>query len=101
MMSRVLARRLSVWLIVFGLGLVVAACSSSAISGMRTPTPPSVSACSLLSAKEASAAFGAPVQPSQCRVVAGNQIMALYAGKPGVLIVSISWNKAAVHAFTV
>jgi hypothetical protein len=100
----VLTRRiLCLILSIFGSGAVLSACSSSATSTQQTNSPRS--ACSLLSAKEASTAFGEPVQPpNQCRVVPGEQSDGLYlpgGTKPGLLSVNVSWNRAAVHTFTV
>ena len=98
--ERVLMRRtLCLLFPIFGMGLVLSACSSS-----QQATSPR-SACSLLSAKEASAAFGGPVQPpNQCQVEPGDQSSGLYGSggtEPGILLVHVSWSKEAVTTFTV
>ena len=95
--QRVLIRRTPYLLLpVFGMGLVLSACSSSATSPR--------SACSLLSAKEASKALGGPVQPpNQCQVGPGDQSVGNYSGgKPGgTLLVHVSWGNEAVTTFAV
>src|SRR5665213_2447291 len=94
MIQSVLIRRtLYLLLPVFGIGLVLSACSSS-----RQATSPR-SACSLLSSKEASAALGGPVQPpNRCQVGPGDQSSGLYFGgtKPGTMVVNVSWGQEAV-----
>jgi len=80
----------------FGMGIALSACSSS-----QQATSPR-SACSLLSTKEASAAFGGPV--NQCQGAPGDQSGGLYLSKgtePGSLIVHVSWGEEAVTTFTV
>ena len=83
---------------VLGMGLVLSACSSS-----QQATSPR-SACSLLSAKEASAAFGGPV--SKCQPAPGgigDQSDGLYLSggtKPGTLVIYLSWDTVAVNSFT-
>lgn len=97
--GRVLMRRILCLLSpVFGIGVVLSACSSS-----QQSTSPR-SACSLLSAEQASAALGGVVQPpSECQVGPGNQSVGLYSGgKPGgSLMVNVSWGTEAVTTFTV
>jgi hypothetical protein len=96
---RVLMRRtLCLLFPVLGFGFFLSACSSS-----HQATSPR-SACSLLSANEASAALGGPVQPpNQCQVGPGDQSSGLYSGgKPGgPLLVHVSWGNEAVTTFTV
>jgi hypothetical protein len=97
-------RGMCLFVSILGLAVALSACSSSATVQQ---TSPARSACSLLSTQEASAALGTAVQPpSQCRISPGDQSQALYSGTelgttPGVLNVNVSWNKAAVHTFTV
>jgi hypothetical protein len=97
--ERVIERRtLRLLFPVLGMGLVVSACGSS-----QQATSPR-SACSLLSAKEASTALGGPVQPpNQCQERPGDQSNGVYSGgKPGgTMVANVSWGNEAVSTFTV
>ena len=83
--------------------MVLSSCSSSGTSSATQSASPK-SACSLLTAQEASKALGGTVQsPTQCRTSPGSQSGGLYhrsAGQ-GTLLVHVSWDKRAVKTFAV
>ena len=83
---------------------MLASCSSSSPSAAQQTASPR-SACSLLTAREASTAFGGHVQlPNQCRTSPSNQSDALYlvgGPQPGALQVDVAWGKKQVTTFKV
>ena len=100
--EQVTGRKVVVGLWVCGTVLGLTACGSPG----SLPATPSRSACTLLPRDEAAAAFGAPVlSPQANNSNPGNQSFCSYyptvGSKPGILIVDVSWNKRAVHTFTV
>ena len=83
---------------------MLTACSSSTPSAEQQTASPRP-ACSLLTAGEASTAFGGPVQlPDQCRTLRSNQTDALYlvsGPEPGALQVDVAWGKKQVTTFRI
>jgi len=100
----VLARRIvTVARPILGLGLVISACSPSGPSSATKTVSPQ-SACSLLTAQEASNALGETVQaPSQCATSPGDQSSGIYrlSAGPGTMVIRVSWNKRTTSSFTV
>jgi len=100
----VLARRIvTLACPLLGLGLAFSACSPSGPSSATQKGSPR-SACSLLTAQEASNALGEAVQaPSQCATSPGDQSSGLYrlSAGPGTMVVRVSWNKRTASSFTV
>jgi hypothetical protein len=83
---------------------MLTSCSSSTPSAAQQTASPR-SACSLLTAGEASTAFGGHVQlPNQCRTLPSNQSDVLYVvggPEPGSMQVDVAWGKKQVTTFTV
>ena len=100
----VLARRMvALACPLMGLGLAFSACGSLGPSSATQTVSPQ-SACSLLTAQEASNALGEAVQaPSQCATSPGDQSSGLYrlSAGPGTMVVRVSWNKRTASSFTV
>jgi hypothetical protein len=102
--EQVLGRRtLPLACLFLGLGILLTACTSSGASTVEQGSSPR-SACSLLTAHEATNALGGPVQaPSECTTSTGNQSVGLYhvSGGPRTLLVHVSWDERSVTTFTV
>ena len=100
----VLARRMvALACPLMGLGLAFSACGSLGPSSATQTVSPQ-SACSLLTAQEASTARGEAGQaPSQCATSPGDQSSGLYrlSAGPGTMVVRVSWNKRTASSFTV
>lgn len=86
-----------------GAAALLSSCSSAPSAAQQTASPRS--ACSLLTVKEAGAAFSGPVQPPQrCSLLPGNQSDGIYlsgGSEPGVLEVTVAWGERQVTTFTV